>query len=775
MKIKSFLYLIVSIAILTISGRSHAQNNSKDPQSFHSFYKKDTTKVTKGYYTVYEEDEKYYLEIPVKGINRDILITTQVTRGYSAFVSPSSGVIHFSKGRDNTLNVIKKMSREVSADSTDLCMVNAIRKSGLIPIVKSFKVVAYGADGQSPIIDLTSELNSPSGLFDVSSNLSMNSPDPSRSGVENYKIIDNGIVFSVKRSQTYNYINPQNKKNEDVVNSFLLEMVIQEIPEHPITLKKDHPAYGFNTIILSEYDSKRYATFRNNYIQRWQLNPSPTDKRKQRKGETVKPQRPICVYIDSVVPAPFRESIEKAIEAWNDPFIKAGWKKVFRLSHDKKDSSLSYKTILFKWGNSYNDNSTQLITNDVNGEILCARINLMDEKAQELLNRYFLQCSNKDSRILKDIYSLDIRKEIVSAQVEALIATVLGLKANNAASTAFSPANLRSDQWLTANGNSASITSEFTFNYVARPEDKISLRNLMPRISVYDYDAIAYAYGESLAAPRLKSTNYVELDKSDPYAQSFATNDIIEASSDGLKALQSIYPKINALVNQLPANQNTWALVSDLTKVSFSLYSAYLYQIGNMVGGRSIRPIIQSVNDVPVTYVTKAEQLKALEYLKDNLFANIPTWLKRDSLLMASSIDAKDYLLGTNQMIFEEFVSKETINSLIGAEELMGEKAFTCNDLFNYFDHVIFADFDKQKSLSDYQQNVQACLISKLISSVTQSNIGMGVTDESAVLHCYFIRTADQIKKLSMVHADPSCRSYYQLMMVKMNREYFDK
>lgn len=774
MKIRSSFYLIVSIAILTISGRSHAQDNSK-PQSFHSFFKKDTTKVTKGYYNIYEEGEKYYLEIPAKGINRDILITTQVTRGYSAFVSPSSGVIHFSKGRNNMLNVIKNMSKEVSADSTDLCMVNAIKKSGLIPIVKSFKVVAYGADGQSPIIELTPELNGPSGLFDVSSNLSMNSPDPLRSGVENYRSIDNGVVFSVKRSQSANYLNPQSQKNEEVVSSFLLEMVIQEIPKHEITLKKDHPAYGFNTITLSEYDSKRYTTFRNNYIQRWQLNPSPADKRKQRKGESVNPQIPICVYIDSVVPAPFRESIEKAVEAWNAPFVKAGWKKVFRLSRDKKDSSLSYKKILFKWGNAYNDNNTQLITNEVNGEILCARINLMDEKAKEQLNRYFMQCSDKDSRILKDIYSLDIRKEIVTVQVEALIATVLGLKENNTASTAFSPANLRSEQWLTANGTSASITSRFAFNYVARPEDKISLRNLMPRISIYDYDAIAYAYGKSLAAPQLKSTYYVELDKSDPYAQSFATSDIIEASSDGLKALRSTYPKINALVNQLPANQNSWTMVSDLTKVSFSLYSAYLYQIGNMVGGRSKRPIIPSVNDVPVTYVAKAEQVKALEYLKDNLFTNIPTWLKRDSLLMASSIDVKDYLLGTNQMILEEFVSKETIKSLIDAEELMGKKAFTCNDLFSYFDHVIFADFDEKKSLSDYQQNVQACLINKLIDSVTQTNITMGVTDESAVLHSYFIRTADQIKRLSMVHTDPSCKSYYRLMLIKLNREYFDK
>jgi hypothetical protein len=775
MKMIKCALLAAMCCVAMLQYAAQTQRSNSNPKSFSSFYKKDTTKVAEGYYAIYQNGDKYFLQIPEKGLGRDILITAQVARGYSRLVSPASGVIRLVKNRENKLDLIKAASREVSADSTDLCMISALRNSGLIPVAKSFPIVAYGADGKSPIIELTSELNSASGLFNVTTLSTLSHPDPARSGVVGFHTIDRGAVFSVKRSQTDYQVNPATRHGEDIVNTFLLEMVVQEIPEHKVDLKKNHLAYGFNTISLSEYNSKRYAVFKNDYIQRWMLNASPKDRKRQLRGEAVHPQMQICVYIDPVIPAPFVESITKAVDAWNAPFFKAGWKDVFKISRDDKDAALSYKKIIFRWGNSYNDNTTSLVTNPANGEILCARINFMDEIAKGLLKRYVLQCSQVDSRILKDFYSLDIRKEILSVQLEALLANVLGLKDNNTASTAFSPENFRSEKWLSQYGTSASITSEFTFNYLLKPGDKVSPRNMMPRISTYDYDAIAYAYGKSTSAPSLKSTFYVAQDKSDPYAMGFMSCDVIAASETGMSSLEAIFPRINSIVRNMPADQNTWDQVSELTAAAFSLHSGYLYQIGKLVGGRSKRPIIPGDNEVPVTYVPKAEQLRALDYLRENLFTEIPAWLSNDSLLMAKNLDLKDRLLGTVQVVMKDIVSKETIATLIAAERQMGNKAFTCDDLLEYIDRVFFKNFDPKQPLTLYQQNVQAYLISQLISCAKENSIAMGVTDESAIIHSALVRIARKVKVLSESHTDPKCREYYQLMVIKMNREYFDK
>lgn len=757
-------------------GQRGGGSTASMPKTFSAFFKKDTLKTTEGYYTVYQDGDKYYLQIPEKGLGRDVLITTQVVRGPGSLVSPASGVIRFVKGRENKLELIKPQSKEINADSLDECMTMALQKSGLPSVYKSFTIVAFGPDGKSPIVDLTADLNSPAGLFAVNSFSLLRSPDPSRSGVENCRAVEGGVVFSVTRSQT-EFTTNQSMRNggEDVVRSFVLEMVIQEIPKHDLSFKRNHLAYGFNTITKVEYDTKKYAAFTRNYIQRWAMEASPKDKKKQLKGEAVRPLSPICIYIDSVVPAPFVENVKKAVEAWNEPLRKAGWKDVFKFSQRAEDAALSYRKIVFKWAGAYNDNNSTKVINSDNGEILCARINLMDEKAKNLLNNYFLQCGQFDPRILKDNYSLDVRKDILIPQVEALIGDVLGLKANYAASTAFSPENLRSNQWLDQFGTSASVTSPLSFNYLLTASDKVTAKNLLPRISTYDYEAIAYAYGDRILPPSLKAAYYADMDKTDPYALGFLSNDPLAAVSAGMNNLKAICPKIPSILRKMNEEQNSWPQISEIASSALALQRTYLLQVSRLIGGQSKRPVIPQVNEVPVTYVSKEQQVKAFEYLQANLFDAPTPWLKNDTLLMAVKSDLKDIMLSNVQTVAGMILSVETVSSLINFETLQGNKAFTCNDLFALIDKNIFKSYDPHATPSTYQLNVQAHFIKQLLTCANSNNIILGISDESAAIHSYLIRTAGHIKHLAENHADPKTREYYQLMLMKLNQEYFNK
>ena len=754
-----------------------AQQDAK-PMTYEQFKEQKDLQTDKGFYTIYRLNDKYYLEIPAEGMGKEVLITTQVAHGMAAFVSDASGVIRFSEGRNNTLQVVRNRLTDVSADSTDVCMIMALKKSGLVPIDYTFPIVARGEDGKSAIIELTNELNNPgSGLFNVSSYAWLSHPDPSRSWVDGWRMIDKGVVFSVTRGQSDYQSNPQTQEGRDIASRYILEMVIQQLPERRMNLKVSHPAYGFETIGVTEYDSKEYVARKKEYIQKWNLTAAVKEMKKQKRGMVIEPERQICVYIDPVTPDPFVVCIKNAVNQWGKAFEAAGWKNVFRFSSDKEDASLSYRTILFRWGSAYNGIYSSVIENPVTGEILCARVNVMDVAADELLGMYFLQCGLLDGRIRKDVHSLAVRQDVLTAQVAAAFAEVLKMKPNKAGYTVFTPADIRSEKWLNRYGITASITSGVTFNYLAQPGDGVSVKNLFPRVSAYDYDAIRYAYGNSDALPSMRGAFYTPEDKLDPYAQDgFLSNDILNASIQGVESVKKIYPQLNGWINRLPEDQNTWKNVSDFAVRAQSLFQTYLTQMVKLVGGRSVRPIIKGVNETLVTYVPREQQVGALNYLESAIFSEFPEWVRVKELEQSGVFDTEQMMVGLAQALLKHFMNKGVMESLVAGERRLEEKAFTAKELFAYIDRVIFENFDSSKAVSTYKQGIQACFVSDFARFMAENNISFGLSNEAnGVYHAYFVELARKVKDLSERHTDVSTRSNYQVMLLRMKREYFEK
>src|SRR5690606_20227312 len=70
----------------------------------------------------------------------------------------------------------------------------------------------------------------------------------------------------------------------------------------------------------------------------------------------------------------------------------------------------------------------------------------------------------------------------------------LGLRHNYGSSSTVPVENLRNKKWVEANGHTPSIMDYARFNYVAQPEDNISIKGLYPRIGEYDNWAIEWGY-----------------------------------------------------------------------------------------------------------------------------------------------------------------------------------------------------------------------------------------------------------------------------------------
>ena len=266
-------------------------------------------------------------------------------------------------------------------------------------------------------------------------------------------------------------------------------------------------------------------------------------------------------------------------------------------------------------------------------------------------------------------------------------------------------------------------------------------------------------------------------DKGDPYAQDgFLSNDILNASIQGIEAVKRIYPRLSEWINQLPEDQNTWKNVSDFTVKAQALFQTYLTQIVKLVGGRSVRPIIKGGNETRVTYVPREQQEEALNYLESAIFGQFPEWVRVKELDQSGVFDTDQMMVGLAEALLKHFMNKEVMESLVAGERRLGEKAFTARELFAYLDRVVFENFDPNKAVSTYKQGVQACFVSEFARFMAQNNISFGLSNGgNGVYHAYFVELARKVKDLSEQHQDPLTRSNYQMMLLRMNREYFDK
>lgn len=240
------------------------------PYTYKSFMAQKDVKVTKGLnnadglaLNIYQIGDKYYLEIPRKALGRDILVLAMSHRG-SSYLSPASGTFKLKEGANkHSLYLTYNRSLDTQADSThakaaNAAMMEAIHASNMEPIDMSLTVVSRGEDGKSYIVDISSNINSAPGLFDVSKNSSLNHPDMSRSRVLSIDAISGGAVFDLYRSQS-DMVNVTMTAQAERATTTPLRFVLQILPNRKDKLKLNCPFYGFNTFERQEYDTKAQA------------------------------------------------------------------------------------------------------------------------------------------------------------------------------------------------------------------------------------------------------------------------------------------------------------------------------------------------------------------------------------------------------------------------------------------------------------------------------------------------------------------------------------
>jgi hypothetical protein len=326
------------------------------------------------------------------------------------------------------------------------------------------------AAGGAPVVDVTNFVFSdmPTGFAqEFRRRFRMAQADPQRSYIESVKVFPQNI--EVRFSQTWTP-NPEDlaKQTESADNAvppsmgFLFQASMLLLPEQPMHGRYADPRVGYYSEPFNDYGTGRGGAVRRAFIQRYRL------EKKDPHAEVSEPVKPIVFYVGREVPERWRPYIKQGVEDWQVAFEKAGFRKAIVAKDapsEKEDATWDpedarYSAIRWVpgqnamgWGRS----------DPRSGEVISAHATFWHSILNDLENMYFTQVAPLDARARHLPLPDEIMGQLLRYVVSHEVGHALGLRHNFKAHSAYSVAQLRSQQWTERWGTSASIMSYARF------------------------------------------------------------------------------------------------------------------------------------------------------------------------------------------------------------------------------------------------------------------------------------------------------------------------
>lgn len=730
------------------SDSTKKKDDKKEPKSFKEFIK-DAEKGQKGLFSIYNQDEKYYFEIPDSIMGRDIIVVNRISRsgvdlrsGFSGYAGDqiNENVIRYEKGPNNKVFMKRISFSERSKDSTQ-AMYTTVMKSNIQPIAAAFDVVAFGPDKESFIIDMTSFINEDNDIFFFSPRykqvLRLGSIKKEMSYIDTVKTFPTNT--EIKTVKTYGRTAPPGVSGAAAAalssGTATLELNTSMVllPKVPMQGRYFDPRVGYFTVRYTDFDLNPQGVEHKALITRWRLEPKDEDIEKYKRGELVEPKKQIVFYIDPATPEKWVEHLIAGVNDWQAAFEEAGFKNAIvgkRAPTKEEDPEWSledarYSAIVYK-PSSIPNASGPHVNDPRSGEILESHINWYHSVMTLLRNWYFIQASPNDPRARKMEFDDDLMGDLVRFVSSHEVGHTLGLRHNFGSSAAYPVDSLRSAQFVKEHGVAPSIMDYARFNYIAQPGDGISGSDLYPKINYYDKWAIEWGYklipeakSRDAETPTLNQwilakagdPKYwfgTESNPDDPRSQSEDLgDDSMLASEYGIKNLQRIVPNLMEWTSTANKGYDNLEELYGEVVTQFNRYAGHVTK--NIAGIYETPKTVEQ--EGPVYELVPAEkQQRAIDFLNANIFTT-PEWLIDYSIYNRIGQDPVDRIGAVQQRVVTRLLSAGTLDKLIKAE-IQDANAFGVEDLFNGLEQGIWSNL---RSSDIYKRNLQKAYVSSLI------------------------------------------------------------
>lgn len=717
-------------------GGNNAQ--STEPQPYDKVITKDA-KTKKGIFTVHQVKDKYYYEIPQGEFGKQFLLVSQIAKttlgvGYGGQML-GDHVVRWELNEHKVL--LRDVNYEVVADPKKP-IAGAVDAANNDTIIMSFPVAAFGPDKRSVVIEVTKLFTTDVFELSAKQRLHANSLDTSRSYIDRISAYPENIEAVATLTYTRTPTPPGSQPGP--VNPFVgsgmqpgsatveLHHSMVKLPEHPMEPRLFDDRVGYFSVTQMDYGRDEQRAPKRRYITRWRL------EKKDPRAAVSEPVKPIIYWIDSATPTKWVPWMKRGIEDWQPAFEAAGFKNAILAKvaptpeQDPDFSPEDVRHSVVRWLPSTIENASgPHISDPRTGEILNADIQFYHNVMNLQRDWYFLQVGPLDPRAQR----LPLPDELMGRLLEFVLAHevghTLGFQHNMKASSMYPQDKIRDPEWLHKMGHTPSIMDYSRFNYVAQPEDKIPVDDLVPRVGPYDTWATEWGYkpipGAKTADDEKATLDEWARQQDDTPWYRFSTvgsagsdpGDLTEAvgDADALKSTALGIQNLERVAKLLMPATTTkrgepYEDLAELYGRMLGQWTLELDHVAAIVGGFNTQEKNIGQSGVIYTPVAKARQKEAVAFLSENAFAT-PTWAIDPQILRRiEPIGELSRIRNAQNTVLNNLLSSARFARLVEQEAIDGASAYAPSEFLADVRKGVWKELDAPRVQIDaYRRNLQ--------------------------------------------------------------------
>jgi hypothetical protein len=708
-----------------------------NPQAYDRVITKEA-KTKKGLFTVHQVGERFYYEIPKGELGKQYLWNTQIAKttvgvGYGGGELATRVVaweLH------NNRVYLRDINFSVTA-KPDAPIAEAVKDSNNATIIMAFNVAAYH-DGD-PVIDVSRLFNTDVPEMSARQQLGATAFDASRSFIDHISPYPDNIEAEATATYTRaatgggaagggrggGAIGGGSMRGTSA--TIVLHHSMVRLPEKPMMPRLFDERVGYFTTAQMDYTADDYRSRTVRYIARWRL------EKKDPNAAVSDPVKPIVYYIDSATPRKWAPWLKKGVEDWNEAFAAAGFSNAIIAKdaptpqQDPEWSPEDVRHSVIRWLPSTTENASgPHISDPRTGEILNADIQFYNNVMNLARDWYFVQVGPLDPRAQKLPLPDDLMGRLLEYVVCHEVGHTLGFQHNMKASSEYPADKIRDKDWVHKMGHTPSIMDYSRFNYVAQPEDKIAVDDLVPRIGPYDVWATKWGYTPLKAAtpqdekPTLDkwareqdSTPWLRFSTansagSDPGDETEAVGDAdaVKSTAMGMKNLQRVAKML------MPATAwkegDTYEDLGEVYGRMLSQWQTEMNHVTQVVGGFNSQEKVVGQEGRVFTLVPKIRQEEAVKFLVDNAFST-PLWMVDPEVLRRiEPTGVLSRIAAAQRSVLNSLLNDQRFARLIEQQTVDGTAAYTAADLLATVRKGVWKELDgAQVKIDAYRRNLQ--------------------------------------------------------------------